>query len=155
MIVLLCVGLTACDHPSFEELNADLDALAIPDGWRLADTLTNGPGGDIECLPAIGSRSCPQVIRYYVATGTAEEVYRQGEAMLVDAGFVVDPPHADPCDRSAGLPECYTPAAANDKHIALQVFSADQEFRAVGDIEIGDRSGPIVSISAWRVRRDE
>jgi hypothetical protein len=141
----------ACNYPSFEELNADLDALAIPDGWRLADTLTNGPGGDIECLPPIGSRDCPQVIRYYVATGSAEDVYRQAEAMLVDAGYVLEPLAADPCDLSPGLPECAASAADDDKRIRLQVFLRDHDFGGHEGVQIEDRSGPIVLISAWRV----
>lgn len=154
VLVLVSVGLAGCASPSFDELSSDLDALAIPDGWRLADTLTNGPGGDIECVPAITSPSCPQVIRYYVATGSPEDVYRQGEEMLLDAGFVVDSPRTDPCGGSAGSPACYASAAADGKRMALQVFAPD-DFRASGDIHIEDRSGPIVSISAWRAREDE
>jgi hypothetical protein len=155
LLVLVSVGLAGCSSPSFDELSSDLDALAIPDGWRLADTLTNGPGGDIECVPPITSPDCPQVIRYYVATGSPEDVYRQGEEMLVDAGFVVDSPRADPCDLPAGLPLCYTLAAADGKRIALKVEAPDHDFGDFGDIRIEDRSGPIVSISAWRARGDE
>ncbi len=154
LVVLLSLVLAGCGYPSFDELNAELDKLAVPTSWRLADTLTNGPGGDIECVPPIAGRDCPKVIRYYVATGSSEDAYRQGEQLLTDAGFVLDSRRSEPCDLPAGLAACETSAVDADKRIRLQVFTPDHDFGDRGDIRIENRSGPIVSISMWRVGRD-
>ncbi len=147
LLAMLCCVLVACDGASFEELASDLDLLQVPDEWRFAATLTNGPGGDIECVPNLDSATCPQLTRYYVASGLPEDVYGQGEQMLIDAAFAIEPFPRGPCDLPGGVATCATYAAAGNQRVLLQVFPSDYDLTHV---QIPDPDGPIVSISIWR-----
>ncbi|MEO8511363.1 MAG: hypothetical protein ABI534_08980 [Chloroflexota bacterium] len=147
LLAVLCCALVACGSASFEELASDLDLLQVPDEWRLAATLTNGPGGDIECVPNLDSATCPQLTRYYVASGLPEDVYGQGEQMLIDAAFAIEPFPRGPCDLPGGVATCATYAAAGNQRVLLQVFPSDYDLTHV---QIADPDGPIVSISIWR-----
>jgi hypothetical protein len=150
-LAVMCLALAACgNYPTFDELGADFDALRVPAGWRLADTLTNGPGGDIECVPQLSTPGCPKVIRYYVAQGSPLEVYEQAAEMVVAAGFAIDAAPNRPCDRWPGTSLCSAHAIANDRRLWVQVWSPDSQFT---NVEIEDRSGPIVSVSVWREGR--
>ena len=151
-VMLICLTLVACGGSSFEELGADLDRIPVPDEWRFAETVTNGPGGDIECVPGFTVPSCPKVTRYYVAGGgSALEVSTHAAEMLTEAEFTMDDPSNDPCDRSLGGSLCSVHATAGDRRVWVQVWSPDYDF---SDVSIEDRSGPIVSVSVWREAKD-
>lgn len=147
-VVVICLALAACGNsPSFDELNSDLEKLAVPDAWRLAASETVGRGGDVECDPVVGSPFCPKVIRYYVTTGTPREAYEQAAQMVVDAGFVFESTELDPCDRLPSSSECTAVAVANDRRLAIQVWPPDADLSA---LKIEDATGPIVSVTVWR-----
>jgi hypothetical protein len=135
-------------------LSSDLDKLSVPDSWRLAGSRTNGPGGDLECVPNYDNPICPGVTRYYVATGSPSEVYEQGAQMVVDAGFTIDSRSFDRCDRdtrgSAGS-LCWAQAVADDRRLWVQIWPPDATF---SEVEIEDRTGPIVSVAVWRDGKD-
>ena len=146
--VMICSALVACGGASFDELGADLDGLQVPDDWRLEETLTNGPGGDIECVPGFNGPSCPMLTRYYVSgEDSALDVVTHATEMLTEAEFTMEVPPSDPCDRMAGGSLCSVHASAGDRRVWVQVWSPDYEF---SDVSIEDRSGPIVSVSVWR-----
>jgi hypothetical protein len=152
ILAVVVMTLAACaNYPSFNELGGDLDKLAIPQSWRLASTLANGPGGDVECVPHMETPDCPQLVRYYVATGSPEEAYQQGERTLLNAGFALDALPGGPCSLRPGRAVCTTDATAGDQRVWLRAFPADYDFT---EIDIEDRSGPIVVISMWREWRD-
>lgn len=149
--LFFCV-LVGCGGPSLGQLASDLDELAVPDAWHLVATFTNGPGGDIECVPNLDSTTCPQLIRYYVASGSAEDTYAQGEKLLVDSGFTLAPFPGDPCDLSlSGRPTCLMNARAGERRLRLEVFSEPDK---VPNVQISERSGPIVALAAWREKQN-
>lgn len=151
LFVLLCTGLAGCGYPSVNELKSELEKLPVPSDWRLADTVSYGSGGDVECVPQVNGPACPMATGYYVVEATPLEAYEQGTEMLVNAGFKFDSGGVEPCDRPAGTSLCSTEAFADDRRIWLQVWTAGSQ---PSGADIGDSKNPVVSISTWSEGRD-
>lgn len=140
LALLMCAALVGCG-PSRAELAADLDRFTVPADWHHAGTVTRDGIGCVASYP------CPVATSYYVAAGEPAEVYAEAAEMLLEGGFTIEERSQDPCDRPAGLSICSARAAAGDRQVLLQIWSAD---RQLDDIDIQDRSGPIVTLAIWK-----
>ena len=136
-------ALVAYFGPSFDELNASLEELHVPSGWRFATTFTNGPGGDLECTPRFNP-TCPMVVHYYVATGTAVSAFDEATKMIANAGFVLD---STGCGFPPSGAECAALGGRSERGVMVQVWGPGREM--VGEVKISTRSGPVVSVAMW------
>ena len=151
LIVLLCVVLAGCGYPSVNDLASELDKLHVPGGWHLTDTVTNGPSGDIECVPQINGPACPMATRYYVVSASPQEAYEEGIEMIVDAGFTVEAAPVAPCERPPDASLCSSKAFADGRRVWVQVWKPGSAFPGV---DVSDYDAPVVSVSLWTQMRN-
>jgi hypothetical protein len=123
LIAVVALGLAGCrDTKPYTEA---LDSLALPASWEVVKTLTQ-PSTDV-CV------NCPQVLRYYVATGELTDLLEELKAAVTNAGFASLQIGSPTCELNdnTGL-ACTVTATKNDIRLLGIVYRPGSDVDSLG-----------------------
>ena len=138
-LALLALSVVGCG-PSVSDLQAQLDRLAPPADWTMAQQVSRGSNGPLQPC-SLFDAPCPNVARYYLAVGPPTDVYAEVEQTLTDAGLVLDRDAQRACSTKTGA-ECVVHATDGYQWM-VSVYPGD----APVSVELPDHTGPVVVIA--------
>jgi hypothetical protein len=120
---------------------AALDALPVPAAWTTAKTVTQ-PSTDF-CA------NCPQVLRYYLATGEPKDLLEAARQAIVQAGFGSIQIGAPDCDvnDNTGL-ACTVTATKDQIRLQANIYRAGSDVDGLGLSQPGTSTIRITATNA-------
>jgi len=101
---------------------AELDGLALPSTWQVAQTDVRSQGGDSGCIELINP-DCPRITRYYLVSGELRDILEEARQALVSHGFVNSEVVYPNCDSALSGSKCFFNAAKTGMEVSVNLYA--------------------------------